>query len=53
MLAIEVYNEALKVRTIDQFPADHAHTQTELAKAYWTFAFVEDKSGNCRQSIEA
>ena len=51
--AINAYEEALKVRTLDHFPMDYAMTQNNLGTAYRTLAEVEAKPENCKNAINA
>ena len=51
--AIQAYLEALKIRTLDQFPMDYARMQNNLGAAYGTLAEVEDKAQNCKLAIQA
>ena len=52
-LAIRAYGEALKVRTLEQFPIDYAMTQNNLGNAYRTLGEVRDKEKNMGLAIEA
>jgi len=51
--AIEAYEEALKVRTLERFPIQYAMTQNNIGNAYVTLAEVENKAENCKSAIEA
>lgn len=51
--AIKAYQEALKVRTLEQFPMQYGMTQNNLGNAYRTLAEVEDKAQNCKKAINA
>ena len=48
-VAIKAYQEALKIRTVEQFPMDYAMTQNNIGNAYRTLAEVEEKAINCRK----
>ena len=52
-IAIDAYNRALKVYTIERFPMYYAITQNNLGNAYVTLAEVEDKLENCSKAITA
>ena len=52
-IAVQAYEEALKVYTLDRFPMDYAMTQNNLGAAYSTLAAVEAKAANCKKAIEA
>ncbi len=52
-IAIEAYQNALKIRTVEQFPIHYAMTQNNIGNAYRTLAEVEDKALNCKKAIEA
>jgi len=52
-VAIEAYQNFLKIRTEEQFPIDYATTQNNLGIAYRKLAEVEDKAQNCKKAIEA
>ena len=47
------FKEALKVRTLAEFPMDYAMTQNNLGAAYSTLAVAEDKTDNCKKAIHA
>ena len=49
--AIEHYNQALKVRTYDNFPMDWAETQNNLGIAYWS-RILGDEAENIEQALE-
>jgi tetratricopeptide (TPR) repeat protein len=51
--AIQAYEEALKITTIDRFPMQYATTQNNLGNAYSTLAEVESKAENCQKAIQA
>ncbi|NLH21333.1 MAG: enhanced serine sensitivity protein SseB, partial [Methanothrix sp.] len=53
MRAIEAYGEALKIRTIENYPISYALTQNNLAAAYRSLADVRDKEANLMLAIEA
>jgi tetratricopeptide (TPR) repeat protein len=52
-IAIEAYEEALKVYTRNRYPMQYGTTQNNLGAAYQTLAEVEAKTENCRRAIEA
>ena len=52
-IAIEAYQNALKIRTVEQFPMNYAMIQNNIGTAYSTLAEVEDKAQNCKKAIEA
>ena len=52
-IAIEAYEEVLKVRTHDRFPMQYGGTQNNLGAAYSTLAEVEAKAENSRRAIGA
>ena len=52
-IAIEAYEEALKVYTRDRFPMQYGGTQNNLGTAYVTLAGVEAKAENSKRAIEA
>jgi hypothetical protein len=52
-IAIEAYEEALKVYTRDRFPMVYGMTQNNLGTAYRTLAEVKEKTENCKRAIEA
>ncbi|NIN68353.1 MAG: hypothetical protein GTO63_27330, partial [Anaerolineae bacterium] len=49
--AIGAYEEALRVRTYEDFPMDYGMTQNNLGNAYRTLAEVEEKAENCSKAI--
>src|SRR5450759_1282879 len=51
--AIQAYEEALKVYTLDRFPMQYAMTHNNLGNAYRTLAEVEAKTENCKKAIQA
>ncbi|MBD3191208.1 MAG: tetratricopeptide repeat protein, partial [Candidatus Heimdallarchaeota archaeon] len=51
--AIEAFQEALKVRTLEELPQDYAMTQNNLGAAYGTLSDVESRSENCQKAIKA
>jgi tetratricopeptide (TPR) repeat protein len=52
-IAIRAYKEALKVRTLEDFPMDYGMTQNNLGNAYRTLGEVEEKAENCKKAIKA
>ena len=50
--AIKAFEEALKVRTIEDHPFDFAMIHNNLGTAYGTLAEVEDKKENCLNAIK-
>ncbi|PKP59054.1 MAG: hypothetical protein CVT89_01715, partial [Candidatus Altiarchaeales archaeon HGW-Altiarchaeales-2] len=50
--AIKCYEEALKIRTIENFPMQYATTQNNLGNAYKTLGKVENKAKNCKNAIK-
>jgi len=50
---VAAFEEALKVRTLKDFPIDYAGTQNNLGNAYQTLAEVKDKAENCQKAITA
>lgn len=52
-VAIEAYEEVLKVYTFERFPMQYATTQNNLGNAYSTLAEVEEKPENCKKAIKA
>ena len=52
-IAINAYEEALNVYTLDRFPMDYAMTQNNLGTAYRTLGEVEAKPENCKKAINA
>jgi tetratricopeptide (TPR) repeat protein len=52
-LAIEAYNEALTIFTVDRFPTDYAMTQVNLGTVYGVLAEVDSTVENCRLAIDA
>lgn len=52
-IAIKAYQNALKIRTVEQFPIQYAMTQNNIGTAYSTLAEVEEKAQNCKKAIEA
>ena len=50
-ISITAFKEALKVRTIKDYPIDYADTKNNLGVAYETLAEVKDKEGNCSKAI--
>ncbi|MDH7490718.1 MAG: hypothetical protein QHH80_14590, partial [Anaerolineae bacterium] len=51
--AIQAYEQALRVYTLDRFPMDYAMTQNNLGTAYRTLAEIQDKAQNCSRAIQA
>jgi tetratricopeptide (TPR) repeat protein len=51
--AIQAYQEALKIRTLESYPIDYARTQNNLGGAYWSLAQVLDKRDNLDKAIQA
>ena len=45
-LAIRAFEEALKIRTIEEYPIPYAETQNNLGEAYRYLADVKDKEEN-------
>lgn len=52
-LAIAAYEEALKVRTLADFPVDYAMTQNNLGYAYGILSLVREKEANLKLAIRA
>ncbi|MFC2032397.1 tetratricopeptide repeat protein [Chloroflexota bacterium] len=52
-IAIQAYEESLKVYTLERFPMDYAMTQNNLGTDYRTLAEVETKADNCKLAIQA
>ncbi len=52
-LAIEAYNDALKIWVLDRFPERYARTQNNLGICYGRLAEVEETAENCRAAIAA
>jgi tetratricopeptide (TPR) repeat protein len=52
-MAIEAYEEALKVYTRDRYPMQYGTTQNNLGNTYKTLAEVEAKAENSKRAIEA
>jgi len=52
-ISIKIYQEALKVSTLERFPMDYAMTQNNLGTAYQKLAEVEAKAENCKKAIQA
>ena len=51
--AIEAYEEALTVFTLEDIPMDYGKAQCNLGNAYGKLAQVEDKAGNCKRAVAA
>ena len=51
--AIDAYQEALKISTIESYPIDYATIQTNLGNTYRKLADVRDKEPNLKQAINA
>ena len=51
--SIQANQEALKIRTLEDFPMDYALTQSNLGIAYGTLAKIKDKAENCDKAIQA
>ena len=51
--SIKAYNEALAIRTKEDFPIDYAMTQNNLGAAYDSLAKVRDPEENLRKAIKA
>ena len=51
--AIKAFEEALKVRTLEDRPLEYATTQHNLGTVYRVLAEVEDKKENCLNAIKA
>ncbi|WP_218104596.1 hypothetical protein, partial [Methanosarcina sp. A14] len=52
-VAIKAYREALKIRTVEQFPIKYAMTQNNIGNAHSTLAEVEEKALSYKKAIEA
>jgi len=52
-VAIEAYEEALKVYSRERYPMQYGTTQNNLGSAYQTLAGVEAKADNSKRAIEA
>jgi len=50
--AIKAFGEALKVRTLEDYPFDFAIIHNNLATVYGTLAVVEDKKENCLNAVK-
>ncbi len=50
--AIQAYEQALKIRTVEKYPVDYAMTQNNLGNAYSTLAEVRDKEANLKKAIQ-
>ncbi|GAI93956.1 unnamed protein product, partial [marine sediment metagenome] len=51
--SIQAYHEALKVRTLKDFPTDYAKSQFNLGNTFRIFAEVENTPENCEKAILA
>jgi len=51
--AIEAFEAAIKIRTIQRFPIQYAMTQTNIGVAYGMLARVKDKAENCKNAIDS
>ncbi len=51
--AVAAYEQALRFRTTEAAPLDHAMTQNNLGNAYTDLAAVEDRAGNLRRAVAA
>lgn len=51
--AINTYEEALKIKTVEEYPYDYAMTQNNLGNASMDLAEVRDKESNLDKAINA
>jgi tetratricopeptide (TPR) repeat protein len=51
--AIQSYQEALRIRTLESYPIDYATTQNNLGTAYADLALVRDKEENLEKAIQS
>ncbi|WP_370573212.1 hypothetical protein [Methanomethylovorans sp.] len=51
--AIKAYGEALKLRTLEEFPLDHAKIRKSLGMVYRNLAAVEERKNNLEKAIKA
>lgn len=51
--AINAYQEALKISTVEKYPIDYATIQINLGNAYGSLAEVRDKEVNAQNAINA
>ncbi len=52
-ITIQVYEEVLKIYTIDNYPLDYATTMNNLGNAYSYLSDVRDKENNLTRAVQA
>lgn len=51
--AINAYDEALKIRTCEDYPLQYAETMNNLGKALYSLSEIQDKTKNLKKAIVA
>jgi len=51
--AIDAYEEALRVYTLEEYPVDYAMIQNNLGAAYRSLAEVKERAANLTKAINA
>jgi tetratricopeptide (TPR) repeat protein len=52
-LAVEAYEEALNLYTVEEHPSQFAAVQNDLAHAYWTLSEISNPQDNLTGAVEA